>query len=313
MIELATAALVGGVFAAYYMLNVHEGMGRFSETWLTYLAHVTLLCGLLACSAVDIEHWIVPLEVCWIISLVGVVTAAISPPHPAALAPVGPITGAMGIAALAGLGISLLLLQWGLIRPSFIDADDRITTADDTDDASPIVAVAATAEKGINPRVEILHEVLFLMPAIVLAVGVWALARAAPGVERALTWPTDPAEVGALARHLVGLESAVFGYLIGGALIWGARIFGTLAFGKEAMGLGDAHLLAAVGAVTGWLTATLAFFVAPILGLVWALWLLLSRRQRELPYGPWLAVGAAVVMLAHDPLFRLIRAALGRG
>ena len=44
---------------------------------------------------------------------------------------------------------------------------------------------------------------------------------------------------------------SLFGLLVGVALIWGIRILGTLGFGKEAMGLGDVHILAAVGAVAG--------------------------------------------------------------
>jgi len=98
----------------------------------------------------------------------------------------------------------------------------------------------------------------------------------------------------------------VFGLLVGGALIWGTRILGTLAFGREAMGMGDVHILAAIGAVAGWQVGVLTFFAAPLFGLVWALHLLISRGRRELPYGPWLAVGALVVMLFYDGIVGLI-------
>jgi leader peptidase (prepilin peptidase)/N-methyltransferase len=73
------------------------------------------------------------------------------------------------------------------------------------------------------------------------------------------------------------------------------------------MGLGDVHLLAAVGAVTGWITPSLAFFIAPFFGLLWALKAVLTRRQREIPYGPWLAAASLVVMLIGDGLLDFIR------
>ena len=47
---------------------------------------------------------------------------------------------------------------------------------------------------------------------------------------------------------LVVLSGVLLGYLIGGGIVWAVRILGSLAFGKEAMGLGDVHLMAAVGA-----------------------------------------------------------------
>ena len=105
---------------------------------------------------------------------------------------------------------------------------------------------------------------------------------------------------GKFAIHFRGALAALLGYLVGAAWIWGMRIFGTLAFGKEAMGLGDVHILAAVGAVCGWVIPSLAFFIAPVFGLVWALYLWLGRNQRELPYGPWLAAGTGIAILFYD-------------
>ena len=79
---------------------------------------------------------------------------------------------------------------------------------------------------------------------------------------------------------------------------------GTLGFGVEAMGLGDVHLMGAVGAVLGWLDPILIFFIAPFSGLAWAagnaLWhRFKGGRRRELPYGPHLAVATLVVLLGY--------------
>jgi len=109
-----------------------------------------------------------------------------------------------------------------------------------------------------------------------------------------------PERRGGQRSHFGAFQAALFGYLIGGLWIWGTRILGTLGFGKEAMGMGDVHILAAVGAVTGWVVPSVAFFLAPIFGVLWAMGLWISRRQRELPYGPWLGIATLAVMLFYD-------------
>ena len=72
------------------------------------------------------------------------------------------------------------------------------------------------------------------------------------------------------------------------------------------MGLGDVHILAAVGAVCGWIAPSIAFFLAAFLALAWAMTVFVMRKQRELPYGPWLAAGALVTVLFYDYLRELL-------
>jgi len=90
-------------------------------------------------------------------------------------------------------------------------------------------------------------------------------------------------------------------------VVWGVRILGTLAFGREAMGLGDVHLLAAIGAVMGWWDAVAVFFLAPFFGLTGAVvmggvQLLWKGRGKVIPYGPYLALAAVVVMVFGQPM-----------
>ena len=444
VIEAATAVLAGGLYICYFVLRMRDGMGDFSDSWITFIAYGVLAAGLLACAIIDIEHWIVPLEVCWAVSVIGILAATASPPARQMLSPVSPGLGAAGLGALVGLAISLILLRKGLLQQSFIDAENRpipqaagpedqaettkapkpnkagqamkkkgkgrkkkkkkdkaqsppSPAASDTDaggsavsDAfgeilflTPIVvlgavayfvvspttslpgrpvltdraivvcvvamggmagllmslmlrrmgliqrgllarqaqppAVAITRAHGVNPRLEILWEVLFLAPALILAAGAYLLVTHvdfASGVWGYLNdTRVENGDAFVFAGNMVGLESAVVGYLIGGAWIWGMRIFGTLGFGKEAMGLGDVHILAAVGAVCGWITPSLVFFAAPMIALLWAMHLLASGRQRELPYGPWLAAASLVVILFYDGIMELLApsfAAFGR-
>jgi prepilin signal peptidase PulO-like enzyme (type II secretory pathway) len=444
VIEAATAALAGGLYICLFVLRMRDGMGEFSDSWITFIAYGALAAGLLACAIIDIEHWIVPLEVCWAVSVMGIIAATYSPPTPQMLSPVSPGLGAAGLGALVGLAISLIMLHKGLLQQSFIDAENRPIlqapspdndaetakpaktskarqamkkkkkkkgkgkkkkdkaaapppSASDTtaagasdvfgeilfltpivvlaaaayfvvgptasltgaqpavtsraivvcvvamggmagllmslmlrrmgliqrgllDKQAPPAAVAITRDHGVNPRLEILWEVLFLAPALILAAGAYLLVTKVDSVSSMWNYLNgvrlEPAQAPwRFAGNLVGLESAVVGYLIGGAWIWGMRIFGTLGFGKEAMGLGDVHILAAVGAVCGWITPSLVFFAAPIIALLWAMHLLASGRQRELPYGPWLAFASLVVILFYDDIMGLAApsfAAFGR-
>ncbi|MBL0926324.1 MAG: prepilin peptidase [Phycisphaerales bacterium] len=148
-----------------------------------------------------------------------------------------------------------------------------------------------------------LWEVLFLAPCLLLgAVGYW------------LTGPDGPFD--AVRPHLwvAAFAGSALGYLVGGAAVWGIRIFGSLAFGKEAMGLGDVHLMAAVGAVLGWMDPLLAFFVAPFLGIAWAVGSVFTRTlfKREgsaMPYGPHLAAATVLVVL-FKPGFEAVLSAI---
>ena len=97
------------------------------------------------------------------------------------------------------------------------------------------------------------------------------------------------------------------GWLAGGAIAWSVRIFGTLGFGKEAMGMGDVHLLAAVGAGFGWIDPILAFFIAPFSGLLWVVVRAFGDRLmpglgRALPYGPHLALALILVVFLRPLL-----------
>jgi len=316
LVEFATALLVSGLFVGFYVVPLRSGAGWFLDTWPMFLAHAALFCGLLASSLVDIESWIIPLEVCWFVSLVGLVCAAAGVPPEAFLPRVSPAAGAMSVGAAVGLGAGLVLVHYGCLQRSFLDADEKFAPepgegarkgepGQKPPRPEPPGGVAITKEHGVNPRREVLREVAFLAPALVGAVVAGLLVTKVAPVREAWLSLTGPAG-GRLAAHANALLAALFGYLIGGLWIWGFRIAGTLAFGKEAMGLGDVHILAAVGAVCGWAVPSLAFVLAAFLALVWALTIFICRRQRELPYGPWLAAGALVAVVFYDRILVLL-------
>ena len=99
--------------------------------------------------------------------------------------------------------------------------------------------------------------------------------------------------------HWEGLLSALVGLAACGGIIWAIRIIGSAVLRREAMGFGDVLLMGLIGAVLGWEAALLVFFVAPFFGLGYGLWQLARHRDHEVPYGPFLSMGAGVVMLAQ--------------
>ena len=151
-----------------------------------------------------------------------------------------------------------------------------------------------------NPRREVLKEALFLMLPVIGAVCGYQLTKHLN--EGGLTLGS------ALVWRVLG--GVLMGYLVGGGVIWGVRVLGTLAFGKEAMGLGDVHLLAAIGAVIGAKHGVIVFFLAPFFGLASAAGMMVMSRVmqvsgRVIPYGPYLAGAAVAVMAMRDSIERV--------
>jgi len=100
---------------------------------------------------------------------------------------------------------------------------------------------------------------------------------------------------------------SLFGALIAAFLIWIFRILGTIAFGRIAMGLGDVHLMFGIGAIIGAGPSVITFFLAPFAGLLVGLYTLLTRKRHELPYGPYLALATAAVLIFYCPIANYLR------
>jgi len=100
------------------------------------------------------------------------------------------------------------------------------------------------------------------------------------------------------------VTDALLGAMVGYLSLWSVYWLFKLATGKEGMGYGDFKLLAALGA---WLGATMILPIvlgASALGAVVGIGMKLSGALREgrfVPFGPFLAGGGLVVVLAGAP------------
>ena len=107
-----------------------------------------------------------------------------------------------------------------------------------------------------------------------------------------------------------GLLWTVLAMLVAGGIGWAVRIVFTLALGKEALGLGDVHIMWASAAVVGWVIVVLGFFAGATLAVVGMILLLGFKRSRAIPFGPWLALGVLLAVLAREPILLRLQPAL---
>ena len=105
----------------------------------------------------------------------------------------------------------------------------------------------------------------------------------------------------------LGLLTALVGLAASGGLVWAVRLIGTAALQREAMGFGDVTLMMMIGTFLGWQAGLITFFLAPFAGLLIGLAQLIFRRDDVIPYGPFLCLGAATVVVAWEPIWNWAR------
>ncbi len=90
---------------------------------------------------------------------------------------------------------------------------------------------------------------------------------------------------------------SLLGILVGGGLIYFCGFIGKIILKKDAMGFGDVKLMGVIGGFLGWKLAVTTFFLAPFLGLLFAIPKLIYKNERVIPYGPFLSLAAFICLL----------------
>jgi leader peptidase (prepilin peptidase) / N-methyltransferase len=316
IVEAITAILFAFYYVAFYVLQWRtcspglSGEWVLANTWPIYALYMILLSGLLASSLIDAELFIIPVQIPWIIAIVAFFLHAIAdrpwiPGSLNLLGDFGHASAALSAGAAAGLGLSIILWFADLMPTSFPKGEpllevDRIAIEAEINRAK--LAGEKIEEEPLPPpytpkeiRAEIRKEMLFLFPPMILGGACMAITTYFPSIHAA--WSN-------LLRYdwLSGLLGSLLGAMVGGFIVWLTRILGTIAFRRVAMGLGDVHLMFGVGAVIGGFGATIAFFIAPFFGILIAIYMLVTRKGREMPLGPYLSLATAVVMLFYCPI-----------
>jgi leader peptidase (prepilin peptidase) / N-methyltransferase len=109
-----------------------------------------------------------------------------------------------------------------------------------------------------------------------------------------------------------GFLQAVIGAAAGFALLYAVGAGGRWLFREEAMGGGDIKMMAMVGSFVGWKGVLLTIFAGALLGTLIFVPLSL-RKKRLVPFGVFLAVGAAVTFVWGDAIIEWYRRFLSGG
>jgi leader peptidase (prepilin peptidase)/N-methyltransferase len=307
IIELLTGSIFLGLFILYFYTDLRATVPPFlGGGWFVYLLHIILLASFIAASAIDLEYWIIPLSICWLVTAAGIISSAlgvyiIEPARiyeDSLLPSASANTGALALGATAGLGISLILLVSGLIKRSYEsdgyeDSNNNTGPNNHKEPENSSEKSNEMSQHHFNHRIEACREILFLLPIIICSAAGYFICTQ---VDPIRTWWLS------FSQHpvIAGLLGSVWGYFIGCGIVWGVRILGTLAFGKEAMGLGDVHLMGAAGTIIGPFFIVVAFFIAPFFGLAWAGFQMFFKKIHQIPYGPFLSLGIFIVMILQD-------------
>lgn len=90
---------------------------------------------------------------------------------------------------------------------------------------------------------------------------------------------------------------SIFNGLIMFAIMYLMKTIGDFIFGKESMGGGDIKLMLIYGFVLGWSTSCISICLASFIGLPISLLMIRSKSNHEVPFGPFLAVSAIILIL----------------
>ena len=114
--------------------------------------------------------------------------------------------------------------------------------------------------------------------------------------------------VGFLASAVTGVpgwQASVLGILLGGGILWAVAEGYHRVTGREGMGGGDIKLLAMIGAFLGWRAVPVTLLIGSLSGTLIGTSLILFQRQDSrtpIPFGPFLALGAAIALFYGEAL-----------
>jgi leader peptidase (prepilin peptidase)/N-methyltransferase len=116
----------------------------------------------------------------------------------------------------------------------------------------------------------------------------------------------------ALAAGKQALGVALLGAAVGFGMLWLVAITGEWMFKQEAMGGGDIKMMAMVGAFLGWQGTLLTVFLGALIGSLIFVPLSLLGHKKLVPFGIFLAIGAAATYLVGPAIMAWYAAYLVR-
>jgi leader peptidase (prepilin peptidase)/N-methyltransferase len=275
----------------YFAVELLTGVA-FLTCWLKFggasvaqaLVYSFFLAGLITASFIDWEHFIIPDAITLGGMGAGFLCSLLLPSlHGAATPPRGVAQSVFGIVAGAGLVYAILRLGKVLF------GRQRLRL--------PANARVVFSETAVHlPDQEIPYEELFYRSSDVIALEAQrvelvdrcyrnVLVRLTPKTLQIGDDKLDPETV----PHLEAVSAEIV-------------------LPREAMGLGDVKFMAAIGAFLGWQAVFFSLMASSVIGSVVSLGLIAARKQEwsaRLPYGPYIAMAAAIWVFAGRKLLTL--------
>jgi leader peptidase (prepilin peptidase)/N-methyltransferase len=104
------------------------------------------------------------------------------------------------------------------------------------------------------------------------------------------------------------IKLGLVGLIFGGGLILMIRVIGKLVYKKEVMGLGDVYLTAMIGSFVDFPFIIVAIFFGALAGSIMGIIYISSTKQNRespIPFGPFLSIGGAIVIIFHQQVIDL--------
>jgi leader peptidase (prepilin peptidase)/N-methyltransferase len=114
---------------------------------------------------------------------------------------------------------------------------------------------------------------------------------------------------GVSQQGLVSFSDSVIGAILGYVSLWLLNLIYRQTKKQDGIGMGDAKLLAALGAWLGWLTLPGILLIASLTGLIGGfIWLLWNKQNHRsaFPFGPFLAIAGIIELLWPQTLQTLL-------
>ncbi len=278
----------------YFVVELLTGV-TFLSCWLAFghgspilaVIYAIFLAGLIAATFIDFEHFIIPDEITYGGMAIGLVASFLFPPlQGGRVLTDGMWQSVLGIGA--GAGIIYAILRLGKL----LFGRQRLKLPADT-------KIVFTETSVLLHDREIPYDELFYRQSDVIALHartVELVDRGYKDVRVRLALRSGWLEIGEerIDPHRVPFLEAVSAEIV---------------LPREAMGLGDVKFMGAIGAFIGWKGVVFSLMISSMIGAVVGVALIALRRREwssRMPYGPYIALAAAIWIFGGKQIIRSI-------
>jgi leader peptidase (prepilin peptidase)/N-methyltransferase len=296
-----------------FAINVRPDAVPLAAVWSTFIAHLLLICLMVAGSFIDIDEKLIPDEITVPGTVLGLVFAILMPlgflPQVASRLVPEALSTPIAIPQLAPppLTVEPVMLVAPLPWPMELEGAPNWQS----------LAIGlgcwwlwcfALAPRFLRGRRSLWRKLQIVARRVMreLTRGLlgWITGVGTLAVAGIWWWGGGP---------WTGLLTSLVGLAGGGAIVWIVRLVGTAALKREAMGFGDVTFMMMVGTFLGWQACVIIFFISPLAAVLVGVLQAVLKSDDELPYVPYLALGTLFVIVAWAAVWNRVEFAFQLG